>query len=106
MEGVVFRPNPQNLLDANNNDDANNTGGNGDTTTKGIYRPPRVAPMPYVPQTSAKTNRQQRTPIPSSLVAVLHTDSSMPHVESTLGLGNTPSLNHTSSRAKYLQHLT
>ncbi|KAJ3781941.1 hypothetical protein GGU10DRAFT_319472 [Lentinula aff. detonsa] len=103
---LVFRPNPQNLLDANNNDDADDTGGNGDTTTEGIYRPPRVAPMPYVPQTSAKTNRQQRAPIPSSLVSVLHTDRSMPHVESTSGLGNTPSLNHTSSRAKYLQHLT
>ncbi|KAJ3781947.1 hypothetical protein GGU10DRAFT_365188, partial [Lentinula aff. detonsa] len=63
--------------------------------------------MPYVPQTSAKTNRQQRAPIPSSLVSVLHTDGSMPHVESTSSLGNTPSLlNHTSSRAKYLQHLT
>ncbi|KAJ3991006.1 hypothetical protein F5050DRAFT_1898734 [Lentinula boryana] len=56
---LSFRPNPQNLLDANNNDDADNTGGNGDTTTDGIYRPPRVAPMSYVPQTSAKTNRQQ-----------------------------------------------
>ncbi|KAJ3741689.1 hypothetical protein DFH05DRAFT_241308 [Lentinula detonsa] len=106
LDPLVFRPNPLNLLDANNNDDADDTGGNGDTTTEGIYRPPRVAPMPYVPQTSAKTNRQQRAPIPSSLVSVLHTDGSMPHVESTSGLGNTPSLNHTSSRAKYLQHLT
>ncbi|KAJ3798025.1 hypothetical protein GGU11DRAFT_871442 [Lentinula aff. detonsa] len=106
LDPLAFRPNPQNLLDGNNNDDADDTSGNGDTTTNGIYRPPRVAPMPYVPQTSAKTNRQQRAPIPSSLVSVLHTDRSMPHVESTSGLGNTPSLNHTSSRAKYLQHLT
>ncbi|KAJ3798030.1 hypothetical protein GGU11DRAFT_28976 [Lentinula aff. detonsa] len=86
--------------------DADDTGGNDDATTDGIYRPPRVAPMPYVPQISAKTNHQQRAPIPSSFVSVLHTDGSMPHVESTSGLGNTPSLNHTSSRAKYLQHLT
>lgn len=62
--------------------------------------------MPYVPQTSAKTKRQQRAPIPTSLASVLHTDGSTPHVESTSGLGNTPSLNHTSSRAKYLKHLS
>ncbi|KAJ4475771.1 hypothetical protein J3R30DRAFT_3658774 [Lentinula aciculospora] len=108
---LAFRPNPQNLLDANEDDDNdNNTShayrGNGDNSTDGIYRPPRVAPMPYVPQTSAKMKRQQRAPIPTSLASVLHTDGSTPHVESTSGLGNTPSLNHTSSRAKYLKHLT
>ncbi|KAH7869615.1 uncharacterized protein C8R40DRAFT_1259175 [Lentinula edodes] len=109
---LAFRPNPQNLLDTNvdDKDNGNDTGvahsRNGDSNTDGIYRPPRVAPMPYVPQTSAKTKRQQRAPIPTSLASVLHTDGSMPHVESTSGLGNTPSLNNTSSRAKYLKHLT
>lgn len=112
LDPLAFRPNPQNLLDANDDDnreDHNHSahGGRGDdSNANGIYRPPRVAPMPYVPQTSAKTKRQQRTLIPTSLASVLHTDVSMPHVESTSGLGNTPSLNHTSSRAKYLKHLT
>ncbi|KAJ3868664.1 hypothetical protein EV359DRAFT_60457 [Lentinula novae-zelandiae] len=111
---LAFRPNPQNLLDTNVDDDDNDNdndtgvahGRNGDSNADGIYRPPRVAPMPYMPQTSAKTKRQQRAPIPTSLASVLHTDGSMPHVESTSGLGNTPSLNNTSSRAKYLKHLT
>jgi len=112
LDPLAFRPNPQNLLDANDVDNREDRdgpvhGGNDDNNNAdGIYRPPRVAPMPYVPQTSAKTKRQQRAPIPTSLTSVLHTDVSMPHVESTSGLGNTPSLNHTSSRAKYLKHLT
>ncbi|KIK54553.1 hypothetical protein GYMLUDRAFT_77068 [Collybiopsis luxurians FD-317 M1] len=108
---LAFRPNPQNLLEANDDEDEDDEAdsarlGNGDSNADGIYRPPRVAPMPYVPQTSAKSKRQQRAPIPTSLASVLHTDASMPHIESTSGLGNTPSLNHTSSRAKYLKHLS
>ncbi|KAF9072893.1 hypothetical protein BDP27DRAFT_1319581 [Rhodocollybia butyracea] len=103
---LAFRPNPHNLLDANDDEEAEEGLTRDSTNTDGIYHPPRVAPMPYVPQTSAKTKRQQRAPIPTSLASVLHADGSMPHVESTSGLGNTPSLNHTSSRAKYLKHLS
>ncbi|KAJ3728588.1 hypothetical protein C8R42DRAFT_716490 [Lentinula raphanica] len=101
---LAFRPNPQNLLESHDHDE--DTNADIDETADGIYRPPRVAPMPYIPQTTAKTKRQQRAPVPTALASVLHTDGSMPHVESTSGLGNTPSLNNTSSRAKYLKHLT
>ncbi|KAJ3843787.1 hypothetical protein EV361DRAFT_883057 [Lentinula raphanica] len=101
---LAFRPNPQNLLESHDHDE--DTNADIDETADGIYRPPRVAPMPYIPQTTATTKRQQRAPVPTALASVLHTDGSMPHVESTSGLGNTPSLNNTSSRAKYLKHLT
>ncbi|KAF5379890.1 hypothetical protein D9757_007192 [Collybiopsis confluens] len=111
LDPLAFRPNPQNLMDANDedeDDEAESTyRGNDESNADGIYRPPRVAPMPYVPQTSDKSKRQQqRAPIPTSLTSILHSDASMPHIESTSGLGNTPSLNHTSSRAKYLKHLS
>lgn len=76
------------------------------TQENGVYRPPRLAPMPYVPATTSKEKRAARErPLPRSLTSLAQSDPSMPFVESTSGLGNTPSMSMVSSRAKYLQRL-
>ncbi|KAG6818205.1 hypothetical protein H0H87_000110 [Tephrocybe sp. NHM501043] len=106
---LAFRPNPNNLM-----------GGEGDAIAKGtshedsfkdetrglpdaneVYRPPRVAPVPYTEKSKSQL-RKERPPVPSAL-ASLASDASRPHMESTSGLGSTPSL--ASGRAAYLKRL-
>jgi U3 small nucleolar ribonucleoprotein protein LCP5 len=106
LDPLAFRPNPENLVnngddDEDEEDEASDSGAKGD----GIYRPPRLAPMPYIPATSSKEKRAARAPVPKSLSSLLQSNPSMPHAESTSGLGNTPSMSLVSSRAKYLQRL-
>lgn len=72
-----------------------------DDQDDGIYRPPRLAPMPYVEKSKNK-ERRNRAPVPSAL-ANLAADPSQPFVESTSGLGGAPSL--ASGRAQYLKRL-
>lgn len=67
----------------------------------GVYRPPRLAPMPYVEKTKNQA-RQNRPPIPSAL-ATLTADPSQPFLETTSGLGGAPAL--ASGRAQYLRRL-
>jgi U3 small nucleolar ribonucleoprotein protein LCP5 len=107
---LAFRPNPQNLVDpdqaaGSDNDREEDLENDYDPTQNDeIYRPPRIAPMPY-PTTSSKSKnqlRRERPPIPSAL-ASLSFDLSRPHIETTSGLGGTPSLN--SGRAAYLKRL-
>lgn len=104
---LAFRPNPENLID--NDDEASEgeeEGGNDGPTASndGIYHPPRLAPMPYLP--TVKDKNKKRAPIPTSLSALRHADPTLPYTESTSGLGSTPSLNNQSSRARYLKRLT
>ncbi|KAG6854606.1 hypothetical protein C0991_004208 [Blastosporella zonata] len=66
-----------------------------------LYRPPRVAPVPYNEKSKSQL-RKERPPVPSAL-ASLSSDASRPHIESTSGLGSTPSL--ASGRAAYLKRL-
>ena len=105
-DALAFRPNPQALLgnDEEQEDEDNHKGTT--KTNDGIYRPPRMAPVPYVPTQTTKEKRAARAPVPKSLSSLLHADGSLPHIESTSGLGNTPSISHTSSRARYLRDLT
>ncbi|KAJ7243400.1 hypothetical protein B0H12DRAFT_1023091 [Mycena haematopus] len=108
---LAFRPNPANLLnqdgeasDVSDNDNNNNeTGrGGGGAVDDGIYRPPRLAPVPYTAVPSKGGKKLRAPPVPSALRA-LH-DPSLPHAESTSGLGGTPALE--SARAKHLRRLT
>ncbi|KAF7294763.1 hypothetical protein MIND_01013700 [Mycena indigotica] len=98
---LAFRPNPQNLVD--------NDGDDSDTSVKddsahnvddGIYRPPRLAPVPYTGGAKSKS-RDRRAPVPTALRSLQ--DPSLPHMETTTGLGTTPSL--LSGRANYLKRL-
>jgi U3 small nucleolar ribonucleoprotein protein LCP5 len=70
-------------------------------TGDGIYRPPRLAPVPYV-EKSKSEKRRDRPPVPSAL-ATLSADPSRPHLETTSGLGGIPAL--ASGRASYLKRL-
>ncbi len=76
---------------------------NGKGGGDGIYRPPKLAPMPYTEPRKGK-NRDRREPLPSALKSLAQMDLSTPHMESTSGLGSTPAL--TSRRAKELKRMT
>ena len=66
-----------------------------------IYRPPRMAPVPYVEKSKSQA-RRNRPPVPSALSS-LSVDPSRPFIESSSGLGGTPAL--ASGRAQYLKLL-
>lgn len=68
----------------------------------GIYRPPKLAPVPYTE--SRSKDKTRRAPVPTALSSLVHMDPSRPYVESTSGLGSTPSL--MTSRARELQRMT
>lgn len=110
---LAFRPNPQNLLNNSTGDNDPEASGSEDSSAEttrpndGIYHPPRLAPTPYIPPTSAKTKKSRQPPQPQALSSLLHADPSQPHVESTSGLGGlTGASQLASSRARYLKHLT
>ncbi|KAK7035747.1 hypothetical protein R3P38DRAFT_3311739 [Favolaschia claudopus] len=105
---LAFRPNPANLLnqdgeasDVSDNENAReSTSADRDGDNDGIYRPPRLAPVPYTAASKGKKTRAP--PVPSALRA-LH-DPFMPHIETTSGLGGIPALE--SARAKQLRRIT
>jgi len=101
---LAFRPNPQNLMDNNDDADRHSDHGNNNHANDGdgIYRPPRLAATPYISAPTSKKSR--RKPLPSGLSSLQHADPALPTTESTSGLGAMPSL--TSSRARELARLT
>ncbi|KDQ59580.1 hypothetical protein JAAARDRAFT_56592 [Jaapia argillacea MUCL 33604] len=104
---LAFRPNPSNLMAANSDVSASDSDVSpSQPTTKGdgIYRPPKLAPMPYIEPTSKHSKRTRLPPPPSALTSLTHLDPSKPHLESASGLGNTPSL--SSSRAREIARMT
>ncbi|KAJ7184319.1 hypothetical protein C8R46DRAFT_1208533 [Mycena filopes] len=113
---LAFRPNPANLANDGEASDVSEAemynpyekrgrrdrqdDGDGD----GIYRPPRLAPVPYtgaLPATKGKRGRA--APIPSALRSLA--DPLLPHAESTSGLGNTKGAGQGSARAAHLRRL-
>jgi len=103
LDPLVFRPNPTSLMQPataaqeastqdyiipSSNDDL-------------IYRPPRMAPVPYLEKSKSQA-RRNRPPVPSALSS-LSVDPSRPFIESSSGLGGTPAL--ASGRAQYLKRL-
>jgi len=97
---LAFRPNPQNLVD--NEESASDAAAdeNERDDGAGIYRPPRMAPVPY---TEKKDKSRKRAPVPSGLAALSHLDGSKPHIESSSGLGAMPSM--ASARAQELSRM-
>lgn len=104
---LAFRPNPQNLrANDGNNDDDDSDAPHGQTSdlrqpVDGIYRPPRLAPVPYTEGSKSKS-RNERVHLPSALNHLV-ADPSRPHTETTSGLGGIPQLG--SKRAAYLKRL-
>ena len=66
----------------------------------GIYRPPKLAPMPYT-EASDKSKKDRKRPVPTALTQLSHLD---PHRETTSGLGGVPALQ--SVRARELARMT
>jgi len=95
---LAFRPGPQNLLDQGSEESDNEDAE--EQTNGGLYRPPKLAPMPY---TDSRKKDSRRLPVPTALSSLSRLDPSQPHMESTSGLGNMPSL--TSNRAREIQEL-
>lgn len=98
---LAFRPNPQNLADNEQRSDGEQNGQSDAEDPDGIYRPPKLAPMPYTE--AAADKRSKRQPIPKALSSLLHQDPSRPHIEGTSGLGSMPSL--ASDRAREIQRI-
>ncbi|KAG2032595.1 hypothetical protein BDR03DRAFT_935906 [Suillus americanus] len=95
---LAFRPNPKNLVDNEQHSDEDR---DARSDVEDIYRPPKLAPMPYTE--AAADKRSKRQPVPKALSTLLHQDPSRPHVEGTSGLGSMPSL--ASDRAREIQRI-
>jgi U3 small nucleolar ribonucleoprotein protein LCP5 len=74
-----------------------------DTSQPEIYRPPKLAPMPYnEPSRNSKSNRRAPVPIALAQISALARN---PHIESTSGTGAAPPALQ-SARAKELARIT
>jgi U3 small nucleolar ribonucleoprotein protein LCP5 len=97
----VFRPNPEALVgEGSDKDDDQDADA---TSQDGIYRPPKLAPMPYVEPTSKEARARRPPPAPHALASLAHLDPERPFVESATGLGIVPSMQ--SMRARELRHM-
>ncbi|KAI0082885.1 hypothetical protein K474DRAFT_1585110 [Panus rudis PR-1116 ss-1] len=103
IDPLAFRPNPEALMDQESSDEEASDEEGGSRERDGIYRPPKLAPVPYVEPTKGK-DKTRRGPVPTTLSSLAQMDLSMPYTESTSGLGSTPAL--MSKRAKELQRMT
>ncbi|KAI0648292.1 hypothetical protein C8Q79DRAFT_906769 [Trametes meyenii] len=102
---LAFRPNPQALMDQGSGSEDEDGGSTHGDDRDSVYRPPKLAPMPYTEGDKGKDkDKSRRAPIPSALANLAHLDPSKPYMESTSGLGSTPQL--TSARARELQRMT
>ncbi|KAH9038916.1 hypothetical protein EDB85DRAFT_2072598 [Lactarius pseudohatsudake] len=95
---LAFRPNPEALMGAGPDDDGGTDGESQDE----IYRPPKLAPMPYIEPTT-KEARARRPPPAHALASLAHLDPEQPFLESATGLGIVPSLQ--SARARELRRM-
>ncbi|KAI9456463.1 hypothetical protein F5148DRAFT_1287972 [Russula earlei] len=98
---LAFRPNPEALMGgaSDEGDDRGSDAGSQD----GIYRPPKLAPMPYVEPTSKEARARRRRPAPHALASLAYLDPERPFVESATGLGIVPSMQ--SARARELRRM-
>lgn len=69
-------------MHANMSDEDDEDAADGEVRQDGIYRPPKLAPMPYT-ESSGKDKRSRRAPIPTALSSLAQLDPSKPYLEST-----------------------
>ncbi|KAH9857625.1 hypothetical protein C2E23DRAFT_865421 [Lenzites betulinus] len=101
---LAFRPNPQALMDQGSGSEDEDGGSTHGGDRSGVYRPPKLAPVPYTETRKGKDKAARQGPLPSALAHLAHLDPSKPYVESTSGLGGGPAL--ASGRARELQRMT
>ncbi|GAA6006137.1 hypothetical protein JCM10207_000535 [Rhodosporidiobolus poonsookiae] len=101
---LAFRPNPSNLVldrtasDVEDEEEA--------AERSGVYRPPRVAAMPYT-EAPAKGKKTKRQAMPSHLISDMSTamSSSTPYGESTTGLSVSHDPSLQSGTARHLKRV-
>jgi U3 small nucleolar ribonucleoprotein protein LCP5 len=96
---LAFRPNPEALVGAGPDDDRGTDGESRDE----IYRPPKLAPMPYIEPTTKEARAGRPPPALRALASLAHLDPELPFLESATGLGIVPSLQ--SARARELRRM-
>ena len=102
IDPLIFRPNLENMVEPDAGADERSEDEKAqDYSARGeeIYRPPKVAPMPYN-DAPARGKKSRAAPIANALSELTPYD---PHIESTSGLGSMPTLQ--SGRAKELQRI-
>ncbi|KZT01065.1 uncharacterized protein LAESUDRAFT_664706 [Laetiporus sulphureus 93-53] len=100
---LAFKPNPQALMDQGSGSEDEEREEEDTRGRDGIYRPPKLAPMPYTEPRRNK-DKSRRVPVPTALSTLARLDPTKPFVESTSGLGSTPGI--VSGRARELQRIT
>ena len=105
---LAFRPNPQALMNAGSESEDEGDADAPADTRDGVYRPPKLDPMPYPePTKKSKDKSVRRAPLPSALARLAHLDPSQPYSESTSGLGGGGAGSaQGSARARELQRMT
>src|SRR5712672_3486201 len=89
---LAFRPNPEALMGGGGGPDENDEQGSDAASADGIYRPPRLAPMPYIEPTSKEARARRARPAPHALASLAYLDPERPFMESATGLGIVPSM--------------
>ncbi|KAH7106085.1 hypothetical protein BKA62DRAFT_668799 [Auriculariales sp. MPI-PUGE-AT-0066] len=101
---LVFRPNPNSLAAPDAGDEAAGRDDGAGNERSGVYRPPKLAPMPYIEPTGKdRSTRDQRARVPAALAALGRLDGAAPVLESTSGIGAKASMD--SRRARELDHM-
>ncbi|KII89232.1 hypothetical protein PLICRDRAFT_53697 [Plicaturopsis crispa FD-325 SS-3] len=105
---LAFRPNPQALMDNDSDSGQESDSDAGGHGGDGIYRPPKLAPMPYTETTRVTKGgeaKSRRKPLPSALASLAAEDPSRPHMESTSGLGTGGGGASRSARAREIARM-
>lgn len=103
---LAFRPNPENLMNQDlqpsgfSDEDSDSGDERGRERRDGVYRPPRLEPVPYTEDSGRSKKDKRRRPVLTALEQLSHLD---PHIESTSGLGSAPKLQ--SARARELERM-
>ncbi|KAF8305550.1 hypothetical protein DL93DRAFT_2089486 [Clavulina sp. PMI_390] len=101
QDPLAFRPNIENLVTGNTGEDDDQSQSDNDAAANdGIYRPPKVAPMPYNEASGSKGKKARAAPIAKALSSLSHLDPSMPHSESVSGLGGGSATKSSAVRAR------
>jgi len=105
QDPLAFRPNMQNFVTSGTGDaGAHDTQEGAGIDTNGVYRPPKLAPVPYS-ETGPKDRTKRKVPVPTALDALIHLDPSAPFSESTSGLGGGTATSNSIVRAR-VDHMT
>ncbi|TIC01055.1 hypothetical protein E3Q17_01997 [Wallemia mellicola] len=99
VDPLAFKPNPSALLNKNAKDDNGNE--NDEEENDGVYRPPKLAAVPYTDP--EKTKKDKKKVIPAAILPELVGGNEVT-MQSSSGLADVPS-KLSSRRARELQHM-